>query len=170
MPSTETDAELAGRVQRLLQFLREIVRARTKPVLHVDQHEQVEWLHLDGRVIALDTEAGQGGIVLRVPAVVAPDPPELPPVLHGWVDDSARADSSDPDLTLNGSGDYHEDSEAEYDVSGAYEVHQAFDVYLPRWQAWAETDRQRRPHAELYLSMQSMLQEITARPESIELV
>ena len=83
---SRTDAELAGRVQRLLQFLREIVRARTKPVLRVDQHEQVEWLHQDGRTIQLDPDAAQGDIVLRVPLIGVDDPPDLPTVLAGWVD------------------------------------------------------------------------------------
>ena len=52
----------------------------------------------------------------------------------------------------------------------AYDVRQAFDAYMPRWQAWAKADRERRPHADLYQSLQMMLQELNARPESIELV
>ncbi|MFC0450563.1 AAA domain-containing protein [Rhodococcus jostii] len=170
MSSPETDAELAGRVQRLLQFLREIVRARTKPVLRVDQHEQVEWLHQDGRTIQLDPDAAQGDIVLRVPLIGVDDPPDLPTVLAGWVDASARADSSRADLELNASDAYAEDSDEEYDVRRAYDVRQAFDAYMPRWQAWAKADRERRPHADLYQSLQMMLQELNARPESIELV
>lgn len=170
MSSPETDAELAGRVQRLLQFLREIVRARTKPVLRVDQHEQVEWLYREGRVLRPSADAAQADIVLRVPVAAVEDPPALPPVLHGWVDAAARSDSSRPQLTLNASDAYAEDSDEEYDVRRAYEVRQAFDAYLPRWKAWAATDREQRPHAELYQSLQSMLQELNARPESIELV
>lgn len=170
MSSPETDAELAGRVQRLLQFLREIVRARTKPVLRVDQHEQVEWLYREGRVLRPSADAAQGDIVLRAPVAAVEDPPALPPVLHGWVDAAARSDSSRPELTLNASDAYAEDSDEEYDVRRAYEVRQAFDAYLPRWKAWAATDREQRPHAELYQSLQSILQELNARPESIELV
>lgn len=170
MSSPENDAELAGRVQRLLQFLREIVRARTKPVLRVDQHEQVEWLHQDGRTIQLDSDAAQGDIVLRVPLIGVEDPPELPTVLAGWVDASARSDSSRSDLELNASDAYAEDSDEEYDVRRAYDVRQAFDAYVPRWQAWAKADRERRPHADLYQSLQRMLQELNTRPESIELV
>ncbi len=80
------------------------------------------------------------------------------------MDASARADSSRSDLELNASDAYAEDSDEEYDVRRAYDVRQAFDAYVPRWQAWAKADRERRPHADLYQSLQRMLQELNARP------
>ncbi|MDJ0362421.1 AAA domain-containing protein [Rhodococcus sp. H29-C3] len=170
MASREHDAELKGRVKRLMQFLREIVKSRTSPVLQVQQHAQVEWLFRDDRVTQVDPSVVQGGIAVRAPRVSIEDPPPVPKVLTGWLDAKLVTDSrsKSPQLSetcsLTGLGAIQRDSpEAET-------VRSAFAEWLPTWQTWAASDRIRRPQAEFYQALQRMMQELSARPESVELV
>lgn len=170
MPYPEYDVELKSRVQRLLRFLGEVVKSRTKPVLSFDRHEKVEWLYRTDRVTQVDVGVAQGGVVMRAPRVTVEDPPELPLVLHGWIDRRIQFDSSNRDLELKLSSSHGADSEQEFDVTRAYEVRRAFDTYLPRWREWANSNRERRPYAALYSSLQMIMQELAAQPESLELV
>ena len=89
----EHDDELKSRVQRLLRFLREIVEARSNPVLRFDDHVQVEWVHSGDVPMQLDTKVKQGGVVVRAPRVAVDDPPEPPELLSGWLDPQVVADS-----------------------------------------------------------------------------
>ncbi len=77
----EHDDELKSRVQRLLRFLREIVEARSNPVLRFDDHMQIEWVHAGDVPMQLDPRAKQGGVVLRAPRIAVDEPPQPPALL-----------------------------------------------------------------------------------------
>ena len=173
----EHDDELKSRVQRLLRFLREIVEARSNPVLRFDDHVQVEWVHSGDVPMQLDTKAKQGGVVVRAPRVAVDDPPEPPELLSGWLDPQVVADSRYRELELADASSVlsrrraeEQDSDADFDIRKAYEIKQAFEEYSTSWKEWAQEDRDRRPQAALYQSLQLMMQELASRPESIELV
>lgn len=161
-----------GRVLRLLQFLREIVTARTEPVLDYDDHLRIQWIDDEAGAARLDRNAGSGGVVFRAGRVDAVDPPELPKLLVGLVDPAMVSDSRYRTLELVESVQpgADEDADADFDVRKAYEVRQEFAAYLAKWRRWAEADRKLRPQASLYESLQLMMQELTSRPESVEVV
>lgn len=188
--------EVRGRVLRLLEFLREIVTARTAPVLRYDEHLRVQWLDADSGVGNLERAADAGAVVFRAAHVVTDSPPPLPAALLGLVDEDARADSSGvleliesptraatattdpanshPTTAQVGIPGLPEEPEAEahadFDVRRAYEIRREFDDYLKQWRPWADRDRTRRPQAKLYQSLQLMMQELSSRPEAVELV
>ncbi|OZD57267.1 AAA domain-containing protein [Rhodococcus sp. 06-1460-1B] len=173
----EHDDELKSRVQRLLRFLREIVEARSNPVLRFDDHVQVEWVHAGDVPMQLDPRAKQGGVVLRAPRIAVDEPPEPPALLSGWLDPQVVADSRYRELELADAASVTsrrraeaQESDAEFDIRKAYEIKQAFEEYSESWKEWAQEDRDRRPQAALYQALQLMMQELASRPESIELV
>lgn len=185
--------DVRGRVLRLLEFLREIVTTRTAPVLRYDDHPRVQWLDADPGTSYLDGSAG--AVVLRSARSVVEPPPDLPGILVGLVDDASLSDSSrrtlellDPAIpsealapTVDGraldvegvsdsAGELDSETDSDFDVRRAYEVHNAFSGYMRRWRTWAEADRRRGPQTVLFQSLQVMMQELTSRPESVELV
>ncbi len=172
---TEGHEELTDRVLRMLQFLREIVTARTEPVLHYEKHLRVEWLQADSPASHLDASAEQGGVVLRARRVEFEEPPKLPEILEGFVDTEMVADSRHLDIELIESAlasptSEDVDADADFDVRHAYQVRRAFETYSTEWRRWAQSDREQRPEASLYHALQLMMQELTSQPESIELV
>ncbi|MFC4605850.1 AAA domain-containing protein [Rhodococcus kronopolitis] len=149
----EDDPHLKDRVQRLMRFLRELVKSRSKPVLDHRRHEDVVWLSGDTVEVALVRDAAAGDVVLRSRRVMLSDPPALPAHLHGRVHgdvtDSAATPALDPHAT---------------------DIGTAFDDWLADWRTWAATDRERRPVWQLNTALQRAMQELGARPESVELV
>lgn len=162
-----------GRVLRLLQFLREVVTARTEPTLDCNDHLRIQWIDDESGVAHFDRGARPGAVVFRAGRVKVDEPPELPELLHGLVDPAMVADSRYRALDLKEpteSGGDPEDSDVDFDVRRAYEIRQAFAAYSGTWRKWAEADRKLRPQASLYESLQLMMQELTSRPESVEVV
>ncbi|OZC46589.1 AAA family ATPase [Rhodococcus sp. WWJCD1] len=173
----EHDDELKSRVQRLLRFLREIVEARSNPVLRFDDHVQVEWVHSGDVPMQLDLLAKQGGVVLRAPRIAVDEPPAPPELLSGWLDPQIVADSRYRELELADAASVTsrrraeaQESDADFDIRKAYEIKKAFEEYSQSWKEWAQEDRERRPQAAIYQALQLMMQELASRPESIELV
>lgn len=96
MASRENDADLKDRVGRLMQFLREMVKARTRPVLRVEDHERVQWLFPGSAPFQVEHSATAGEVVVQAPRVHLEDPPALPPrSLEPWVADTDLIDRSD---------------------------------------------------------------------------
>ncbi len=198
--------EVRGRVLRLLEFVREIVTARTAPVVDYDDHLRVQWMDADSGVAHLDRTATGGSVVIRAAHAALDAPPPLPRTLVGLVDEDSRTNSSgdlelletptraaaspahsnrdlsDPekplgveiDADIDGAdldgADIDGATDADFDVRRAYEIQQEFSAYVGQWRTWADLDRRRRPQALLYRSLQLMMQELSARPEAVELV
>ncbi|WP_089246736.1 AAA domain-containing protein [Rhodococcoides kyotonense] len=159
---------------RLLRFLREIVVARTEPILHFDSHLRTRWLHDGASTPSVDSSVEPGGVLLRVRPVEVTEPPALPDVLVGSIEPSMVTDSRYRALELTESAlpstTDDAESDADFDVRRAYEIRTAFAAYSAQWRRWAETDRVSRPKASLYESLQLMMHELSTRPESVELV
>lgn len=166
MASRENDADLKDRVGRLMQFLREMVKARTRPVLRVEHHERVQWLFPGSAPFQVEHSATAGEVVVQAPRVHLEDPPALPRSLEPWVADTDLIDRSD-----TAGPQFHEPESS--NSTPAPEVESARSEYhrwYQDWAMWAQTDRQRRPQFELYQALTEMLHELSARPESVELV
>ncbi len=151
--SRENDPELRDRVQRLLAFLSELVRARSAPVRVLGKHRAVLSLDEGNLDVGLSADAAAGDVVLRARRVQLEDPPRPPEVLamyvHGAIGDSTVEPTLDP--------------QAPGGIDG-------FDTWLTEWRAWAAADRERRPASELYTFLQRAMLDLEAQPESLELV
>ncbi len=150
--SRENDPELKDRVQRLLAFLSELVKARSAPVRVVDKHRAVMALDEGNLDVALSTDASAGDVVLRARRVHLEDPPRPPAAVAAWIRGSIADSTTEPTLD-----------------PGAPETRE-LDAWLTKWRAWAEVDRERRPAGHLYAFLQRAMLDLEAQPESLELV
>ncbi len=150
--SRESDPELKDRVQRLLAFLSELVKARSAPVRVVDKHRAVMALDEGNLDVALSTDASAGDVVLRARRVHLEDPPPPPAVVTPWIRGSIADSTTEPTL--------------DPDAPDTRE----FDAWLTKWRVWAEVDRERRPAWHLHAFLQRALLDLESQPESLELV
>lgn len=147
------DEALKGRVLHLMQFMRELVNARSKPVRDNGQHLLVASLTDETLSLLLDTEAAAGEVALRSHRVTLDEPPAIPPSLANSVEGGIRDSASV--LVCN---------------SADPEIKREFDQWKKHWDGWARVDRERRPLWKLNEDLHRALQELQARPESVELV
>lgn len=149
--SRENDPELKDRVQRLLGFLTELVKARSAPVRNVDKHKSfpLDFGNLD---VGLRTDAESGDVVLRARRVHLEEPPTPPVAVSAWIVGDPADSSIEPKLAANAP---HPEQ---------------FDTWLGTWRGWAVVDRERRPAAELHSFLQRAMLDLEAQPESLELV
>ncbi|OZF52561.1 AAA domain-containing protein [Rhodococcus sp. 14-2470-1a] len=144
--SASDDAELRGRVRRLLEFLRETVGAQSKPIRQYGTDARVEWLFDDARPLDVNTDVAPGDVAVRIPRTSIEQPPGLPAELEKHVDET----TTPPTLAKNAPTEAHE--------------------WLHSWAGWALEDKARRPFAELFRSVDLMLHDLDTQPESLELV
>lgn len=153
LPNPEDDPQLKDRVQRLMKFLRELVKARTKPVRNLRQHDNIIWLSGNFLSMSIEHSASGGEVLLRARRISLDDAPAVPVGLRGWVLGNIADSASMPTLSEESSG-----------------VDVTFERWLAEWRMWAKLDQERRPFWLLYQDLQKVLQELTSRPESVELV
>ena len=152
MDSRENDPELKDRVQRLLTFLSELVKARSAPVRLLEKHRGTFSLDEGNVAIGLRTDAAAGDIVLKARRVHLEEPPLPPERIASWVRGDIGDSNAEPTLAP--------DAPAPGD----------FDAWLQQWRAWAAVDRERRPAWHLYTFLQRAMLDLEAQPESLELV
>lgn len=153
MEVREDDPQLKDRVQRLMQFLQELVKARTKPVRNLRLHDDIIWLNESRLSVSVDFEVTAGEVVIRSRRVALEEPPEVPRDLREWIQGDPTDSSASLELVPN-----------------APAVEGEFTRWLSEWRMWAQLDQERRPYWELYRALQHALQEVVSRPESVELV
>lgn len=151
-----------------MEFLREIVKSRTSPVLRIQDHVQVEWCIATTVSPRSASRRSKGEWLVRAPRVSVEDHPSVPASLVSWLSASQVADSHTQTLALADNGQVAGGT-VPRDSAEAAGVRREFSAWLPQWQAWAASDRIRRPQAELYTVLQLMMQGLAAHPESIEL-
>ncbi|MFE3188086.1 AAA domain-containing protein [Nocardia sp. NPDC059240] len=113
------------------------------------------WIALEGRGIVLEPEPEAGSVLLRSPRVLRDDPPALPGVLVGRVEGDLTDSTAAPRFP---------------DEIGTEGLRPGFDRWLAHWREWADIDRGQLPARELHDRLTRILQELSARPESVELV
>src|SRR5690606_24836669 len=124
--SGESEPQLRDRVQRLLAFLAELVKARSAPVRVVDKHRAVMSLEEGNIRAGLRAHAASGDIILRARRAQLEEPPrppaELAKYVHGDIAESAVEPELDPQAI---------------DIDG-------LDAWLTDWRTWAVVDRERQ--------------------------
>lgn len=118
MEPRENDPALRDRVQRLLTFLSELVKARSAPVRVLDEHHAVVPLGAGNLDVGLSADAAAGDVVLRARRVHLEDPPRPPMQVAAYVQGPIGDSSTEPAL-----GPHAPD-----DVDG-------FDAWLAEWRA-----------------------------------
>ncbi|WP_037138693.1 AAA domain-containing protein [Rhodococcoides fascians] len=144
--SASDDAEVRGRVRRLLEFLRETVGAQSKPIRQYGVDARVEWLFDDSRPLDVNTDVAPGDVAVRIPRTSIEQPPGLPAELEPWIDET----TTPPTVKAHAPAEAHE--------------------WLLEWTGWAVEDATRRPFAELFRSVDLMLHDLGTQPEAFELV
>ncbi|OZC50778.1 hypothetical protein CH267_22240 [Rhodococcus sp. 06-621-2] len=144
--SASDDAELRGRVRRLLEFLRETVGAQSKPIRQYGVDGRVEWLFDDARPLDIHTDVAPGDVAVRIPRTSIEQPPGLPVELEKHIDET----TTPPSVKTGAPTEAHD--------------------WLQAWTGWALEDQARRPLAELFRSVDLMLHDLGTQPESLELV
>ncbi|MGY1690369.1 AAA domain-containing protein [Geodermatophilus sp. SYSU D01105] len=164
-----TDPALKDKVNRLIQFLKDLVTARAVPVRQVKDHLDHLWLDEVRELAALDGEAATGAVLLRLPRVVLEPAPALPPLLQGWVSVSERDNSAleAPQLRAEGPAT---DGAGRVALDERPEVELSYDAWLPEWQRWAARDRPQRRLHRTYDQLRTMRQQTLENPESVEVV
>ncbi len=151
--SRDNDPELRDRVQRLLAFMAELVKARSAPVRIVDKHRAVMSLEEGNIRAGLKAHAASGEVFLRARRAQLEDPPrpsgEFATYVRGDIGDSDIEPALDPT--------------APDTVAG-------FDAWLTDWRTWAAADRERRAASHLYTFLQRTMLDLEDQPESLELV
>ncbi|WP_246600127.1 AAA domain-containing protein [Skermania piniformis] len=136
-----------------MRYLRELVTARANPVRDVTGHEATIWAHDLPDGVTLATGAGPGDPVLRVRRVALPEAPLPPVAVAPFVRGDVQNSAIEPALA----GDRGD-------------LRSTFDPWLVKWRTWATADRRLRPLWDLHQQLQAMARELSARPESVELV
>ncbi|WP_343466789.1 AAA domain-containing protein [Rhodococcus aetherivorans] len=148
-----SEPELRDRVQRLLAFLAELVKARSAPVRTLDKHRAVMSLDEGNLDVGLTADAAAGDVFLRARRLVLEDPPRPPALVAKYVQGAIDNSAAEPPL----------DPQAPDAVDGV-------ETWLAQWRAWAAVDRERRPASQLYTFLQHAMLDLDAQPESLELV
>ncbi|MFI7171986.1 AAA domain-containing protein [Rhodococcoides fascians] len=144
------DSELRGRVRRLLEFLRETVGSQSKPIRTYGGNARIEWLYDDSRPLDVNLDVVPGEVAVRIPRRGIEPSPGLPESLGAWVDETATPPVLSDQVSAT--------------------LQSEFNKWLQGWNAWVIDDRERRPFAELFRSVDLMLHDLDTQPESLELV
>ncbi|MFC0863829.1 histone-like nucleoid-structuring protein Lsr2 [Sphaerimonospora cavernae] len=160
--SRAREPQLIDATTRLVEFLRNLASARRAPVRDVDRHGQVLWLASLPEEVVPQVEAGLGEVLLSVDYVRPIPPPAPPEELDGWLESREVTDPERPapELSMTGPKRIQETREdgtvvwRQETTDDRPEVPDAYDKWLPHWQAWAERERvhahRRRWHRDLY--------------------
>lgn len=176
----EAEPRLVDKARRLVQFLAAAQRLRLAPVRTADTY-----LRNDGAVFWLGEVPEHRAthspvledrqplpeepflVVQRVPTAPAPVPDR---VLEAWLVGPNTDPGQSPALrqqrtvaTSNGLTEVLE-------LADHPEVQNAFDRWLPGWEAWAEQERIDRPVRKLYRELFDAYNTLTGQPELFELV
>lgn len=163
--------DTTDRAVRLLRYLQEFVKLRSKVVRSVSQYQKegfVQWLNdvPQERDCAspLWADMGEEDPWLEVHKQTLPALPEVPKILEAWVDRKQLKDSlldePSPRSTISVPVEIEqEEADSDEDTAVSYEWHRledhpevsaAWDAYLPRWKAWAALHASKAKIQELY--------------------
>ncbi|WP_229690769.1 AAA domain-containing protein [Sphaerisporangium melleum] len=141
-------------------------------------HDRVLWLADLPTAIQADRTAGHGEVVLSVQRERSVLPPAAPDVLSGWL---RQNEVADPGLTappLAGNGpekvmETGEDGELRLRPErqdDRPDVVEGYRRWLPRWQEWAEQERERRRRQDWHRDLYSVHTQLGPMEDEMELV
>ncbi|MFE4599319.1 AAA domain-containing protein [Kitasatospora indigofera] len=175
-----SDPDVIGQTAALVGFLREVVQSSHQRLRDTRPWGPLWLADLPAKVPRPSEDEDRPLLLLdHVPQVA---PPELPPVLEGWVEERfcQDADAEDPPLAEEGpcrtwlpgvaDGDRWQDREATVARENAHEVLRAYGPWLARWRLWAERERAERSQRELYERLYHWHQQLVQQDDQYELV
>ncbi|WP_328854375.1 AAA domain-containing protein [Microbispora hainanensis] len=176
--SRARDPHLIGSTTRLVEFLHNLASARRTPIREVDKHVRVLWLADLPEEITPQVGAGLGEVVLSFDYVRGTPPPQAPDVLEGWLKprDVADPELDAPELAETGPKpvlETREDGSTYWRLETTDDrpdVCEAYDGWLPRWQAWAEEERERARRQRWHRDLYSIANQLSQLDDEWELV
>lgn len=183
--STELDETERGKVLRLLEYLTEFVRLRTKVVRSIEQYRRdglVAWFSDMPQgagcssPLWTETSDGKDGVWLEVHKETISSPPKLPDFLEPWADPEAlaRLDGREPELRqqayLTTKGEDGVATQALHELGGHDEASGAWQRYLAEWRSWAGKNTPRARIQELYSELFRAYQKQSRLGEAFESV
>ncbi|WP_370192066.1 AAA domain-containing protein [Streptacidiphilus sp. MAP5-52] len=172
------DPEVVAATTQLVSFLRELVQTGTRRVRDCrDKSREILWLADLPQDVARPRER-EDGLVLSLEFVPPAAPPELPPVLDGWVDPAAVADldRGDPPLAAEGPAVQARPQDPVPTPGELVPRHEAaeqlaaYTAWLARWRRWAEAERVDAPRRSLYEALYAWHQVLAVQDDQRELV
>ena len=176
---TGRDPEILSLTQGLVNYVRELVQSRRKPVRDCDRYRTQVWLS-DlpdgvGPVVARDD-----GVLLILDQVPRRPHPPLPEVLKGWVDGGTldKPADGDPELAQKGPalverGQEDGSFKLVTTVLSRYEcldVLRAYEEWIPRWRQWARQEAATEPRRHFYTEMSRMAHQVAQADDVFEVV
>ena len=175
------DADLADRGRRLFEFLARAQMLKTTPPRTTDAYLRegsVLWMGslpvhagLSSAHRTAEPELEQPLLTIhRIPALTAPPvPPSLRPWLHGPAE-NADAEPLLRDRIPHPDAGSPDEADAEWALEDHPDVQELYELWQPKWAAWAEKERTDRPVRGLYTELFSTYVKVTAHPEELELI
>lgn len=159
MELQERRKALVGPTARLVEFLRDLVRAGNAPIRNIAQYETFRWLeHLPPEAMGtIDIEAGPGDHLFGLDYLPAEPPPPVPDALKEWLSAAEVDDSAHPGPVLA-----HPDPSSELLAE--------HDRWLDVWRVWAEDDLRDRPRREWYDFLAATARQLDQHDDEVELV
>lgn len=175
------NADLADRGRRLFEFLARAQMLKTTPPRTTDAYLRegsVLWMGdlpvhsgVSSAHRTAEPEPEQPLLTIhRIPALTAPP---IPPKLQPWLDGPGDDADGEPllrDRIPNPEADSSDEADAEWALEDHPEVQELYELWRPKWAAWAEKERTDRPVRDLYTELFSTYVKVTAHPEELELV
>ena len=162
------------RTARLVEFLRDLARRRTPPVLDVEREPLVRWLGDLPAGVDVLSDGSPGEVLLRLEKLQGEPPPEVPLALLGWVRTDDVEDSDLPRLPLLlGSKDAagpHDGGRGAPSVVAPPEVVAAHAAFESRWRVWAEQDRTTRVQRDWDARLSEAQHRLSQQDDELELV
>jgi hypothetical protein len=176
--SRARDPFLVDSTTRLVEFLRDLATARRPPVRDIRYHGQVLWLADLPDSLEPYRAAELGEVFLSVQHVRNLPPPASPDVLDGWLlgSEVANPDLDAPGLSWTGPLQVEkigEDGEPELRPENQQDrpdVVEAYGKWLPRWQMWADQERERLRQQRWHRDLYSISAQLAQLDDELELV
>lgn len=179
--TSAADAGLADRGRRLFEFLAQAQMLKSTPARTTDAYLRegsVLWMQdlplhpaISSAHRTAEPEAEQPLLTVhRIPALTAP---EIPPPLRPWLDGPGDAADSEPmlrDRIPHPEAGSSEEADAEWTLEDHPDVQELYELWHPKWAAWADKERTDRPVRDQYTNLFSTYVKVTAHPEELELV
>ncbi len=174
-----TDPQIVSLTQGLVNYVRELVQSRRKPVRNCDRYPSQVWLADAPDGVDLGSPRDDG-VLLVVDYVPRRPYPALPAQLRGWVDADGldKHDGADPELASRGPAlvEVLKDdgsTRLETAIVGRHEcpdVGRCYEDWIPRWRRWAKDETVAERHRRLYTNMSRMARKVMQADDVYEVV
>ena len=172
---TAADPQILAWTQGLVNYVRELVQSRRRPVRDSGRYPLRIWL-ASLPESAERPDVDHSGTLLTLDYRPSRAYPRAPRELDGWLDHGRldRPEQGDPELAEEGpirTGDVsaHRGT-ATIPRAQAESVLRAYEAWLPTWRRWANDERAAKPHRDLYRKLSEMSRRLTQEDDRYEAI